>query len=223
MRTCARSLLAREESTVVHLPPVSQSIGLARSESSGWSAIASVAFSACLFVVACKQQTPAPPVPTPVPTPMPAPTPDTKRLDAIAALKAVNSVVENQGTLEQFRKYQLEAAIKVDTLPDAPNNTDIKAAAILYKHANVLAGISLSKWVFSSQLTEMRKTYADMPEFIQTLNGIDTHLADKEVKMAGSEGWLLSYWRLTSRRGRASTTSLLSRPWGFLPQRRAFS
>lgn len=195
--------------------PVSQSTLSARLTCSGRKVTASVAFSACLLVIACKQ-TPAPLVPTPAPTPIPAPTPDAKRLEAIAALKAANSVVENQGTLEQFRKYQLEAAIKVDSLPDAPNNADIKAAAMLYKHANALVGISLSKWVFESELTELRKTYADMPEFIKTLNGIDTHLADKEVKMAGSAGLTAQLLAIDIRHGKSLNHLLALKAMGLL-------
>jgi hypothetical protein len=167
------------------------------------------------LLVSCKPEAPAPP-PTPVPTVVPSPTPDTKRLEAIAALKAVDSVVANQGTLEQFRKYQLEAAIKVDALPDAPSNRDIKAAAILYKHANILAGISQQSTVFSSQLKELKETYADLPEFVQTLKRMDTRLAEKEVQMIGMTGVSRELLAVEIQHGRAQNHLLALKAMGLL-------
>jgi len=47
---------------------------------------------------------------------------DTQRSEAIASLKAIRSALNTGANLEEFKKYQIESRIKVDALPNTPEN-----------------------------------------------------------------------------------------------------
>jgi len=77
---------------------------------------------------------------------------DTKRQEALAALRAVQSSVAAGANVQEFKKYQLESRVKVDALPETPENTPLREVAELYRDATSL----LIDW----QLGEMKEDEA---------------------------------------------------------------
>jgi hypothetical protein len=57
------------------------------------------------------------------------------REDAIASLRAVKSALSTGANIEDFKKYQIESRIKIDALPNAPENGNIRGISDLYREA----------------------------------------------------------------------------------------
>lgn len=80
------------------------------------------------------------PTPTPVPIavePQPMYENTPARKEAIAALRAVQSAIDAGASFLDFRKYRIEAAIKVDALPYTSENRAIKDASDTYGDVSV--------------------------------------------------------------------------------------
>ena len=58
-----------------------------------------------------------------------------KRDEAIASLRAVQSALGTGANLDEFKRYQIESRIKVDALPMTPENAGIRAVSDLYADA----------------------------------------------------------------------------------------
>ncbi len=98
---------------------------------------------------------------------------DSRRDEAIESLRAVRSALDGGANLEQFRKYNIEARIKVDALPDDPTYLNIRSISDVYTDA-------LTFWVLSSTGGEIRKNelqrakqkYAYNPDVKKSLAGM---------------------------------------------------
>jgi hypothetical protein len=58
-----------------------------------------------------------------------------RREDAIASVRAVQSALGTGANLEEFKRYQIESRIKVDALPSIPENAPIKEISDLFADA----------------------------------------------------------------------------------------
>jgi hypothetical protein len=73
------------------------------------------------------------------------------REDAITSLRAVGSALSTGANLEEFKKYQIESRIKVDALPNIPENHDIRAISDLYREAVTFGIMSVTGGKISAE------------------------------------------------------------------------
>jgi hypothetical protein len=72
------------------------------------------------------------------------------REDAIASLRAVNSALSTGANLEEFKRYQIESRIKVDALPNVPENREIRYVSDLYREAIIFGLINIADGTISA-------------------------------------------------------------------------
>ena len=107
-----------------------------------------------------------------------------KRDDAVASLRAVRSALSSGANLEEFKKYQIESRIKVDSLPDSPENQDIRrisdlfADAITFRIAQITGGA-----LQAAQINSAKERYADDPEIVKALNAMKSEEIVRTMKM----------------------------------------
>ena len=107
-----------------------------------------------------------------------------KRDEAVASLRAVRSALTSGANLEEFKKYQIESRIKVDGLPDSPENRDIRrisdlfADAITYRIAQITGGV-----FEAAQINFAKERYSDDPEILKALNAIKSEEIVRTMKM----------------------------------------
>ena len=83
------------------------------------------------------------------------------REDAIASLRAVRSALSTGANLEEFKKYQIESRIKVDALPDVPENRDIRNVSDVYREASAFGIIKITGAISSETLSTAAHQYSD--------------------------------------------------------------
>ncbi|HEV7487663.1 MAG TPA: hypothetical protein VGQ65_18495 [Thermoanaerobaculia bacterium] len=59
-------------------------------------------------------------------------------------MRAVGSALSAGANLQEFKKYQIESQIKVDALPNTPENKDIRAVSDLYREAVTFGVMSVT-------------------------------------------------------------------------------
>jgi hypothetical protein len=96
-----------------------------------------------------------------------------KRDEAIASLRAVKSALGAGANLEEFKKYEIESRVKVDALPDAPDNREAKAISDLFADAVTFSVIQITGGEFdASALDSAKDRYRDDPDILKALNEI---------------------------------------------------
>jgi small-conductance mechanosensitive channel len=82
-----------------------------------------------------------------------------QRTEAIASLRAVQSALNAGANFQEFKKYYIESKIKIDVLPNLPENNLIREISDIYKDA-VSFGIIRSTGIISdSELKTARLKY----------------------------------------------------------------
>ena len=84
---------------------------------------------------------------------------EAQRREAIESLKAIRSALNTGANLQEFKKYQIESRIKVDALPDTPENEIIKEISDTYKDAVTFGIIRLTGTISDSELEDFRLKY----------------------------------------------------------------
>lgn len=108
------------------------------------------------------------PAPPPVPEDPAADAAETpKRQDAVTALRAVRSALDGGANLEEFRKYYLDARVKIDALRNATVNRPIKEVSTLYADALSLKVASITREMSGSNARYFRSQYETEPHFLE--------------------------------------------------------
>jgi hypothetical protein len=88
--------------------------------------------------------------------PIAAPSP---REAALEALRAVKSALDGGANIEEFKKYHLEAKVKVDALADNPENAGIRRVGTIYTDAASLLTASLSGSLSAAEVSYLKTAY----------------------------------------------------------------
>jgi hypothetical protein len=86
---------------------------------------------------------------------------NTQRDEAIASLRAIRSALGTGANLQEFKKYQIESRIKIDALPDTPENRILKEISDIYKDAVSFSIMQMTGDISSSELELARIKYKD--------------------------------------------------------------
>ena len=124
---------------------------------------------------------PAPPVPSdPVADAAEAP----KRAEAVAALRAVQSALDGGTNFTEFKKYFLDAKIKVDALRNSPTNAPLRDVTDAWADSVTLKIASITDQMSGSQVLSFRTKY-----------GTDAHFLElfREMPSQGFEAFMTSY------------------------------
>ena len=97
-------------------------------------------------------------------------------------MNAINSALGAGANLQEFKKYQIQSRIKIDALPNTPENQIIKYISDLYRDAATLATIGLTGEVSSYELAALKKKYSDNTELVKSMALGDAKLADSMKK-----------------------------------------
>ncbi len=84
------------------------------------------------------------------------------RREAIASLHAVQSAVAGGANAAEFKKYQLDAKVKVDALPATDENADVKHVAHIYTDAAHLMTAWLTSSLDDSESKYFKTEYASL-------------------------------------------------------------
>jgi len=84
---------------------------------------------------------------------------EAQRREAIESLKAVRSALNTGANLQEFKKYQIDSRIKVDALPNTPENEIIKEISDIYKDAVTFGIIRITGTISDSELEDFRSKY----------------------------------------------------------------
>jgi len=86
---------------------------------------------------------------------------DSQRNEAIASLKAIHSALKAGANMQEFKKYQIESRIKIDALPDTPNNKIAKDISDIYRDATTFGITRITGVISPSDLESARIKYKD--------------------------------------------------------------
>jgi outer membrane murein-binding lipoprotein Lpp len=84
-----------------------------------------------------------------------------QRQDALTSLRAVQSVLSGGGSRTDFRKYQLEAKVKVDALPDTPENAPMREVSRIFTDASSLLTAGTAQSMSASDVGYFKKQYSN--------------------------------------------------------------
>lgn len=102
----------------------------------------------------------------PPPTPVsPAGHTDPNRQAALAALRAVQSVLAGGANTAEFKTYYLQARVKVDALPASPENAGIKEVNAIYADVVTLSIAVQVQAIEPQEVKDLQLRYADNPDF----------------------------------------------------------
>ncbi len=82
------------------------------------------------------------------------------RQEAITSLRAVQSVLAGGANTSEFKKYYLEAKIKVDALANTPENASIKEVTRIYADATTLMIAGQINRLSASDVRYFKRKYA---------------------------------------------------------------
>lgn len=102
---------------------------------------------------------PAPALPTSAELANPA------RREAIASLRAVQSVIAGGANVTEFKKYYLDAKVKTDALESTPANAPIKDVSAIYADAVTLSMAAVVQSLSADEARSMRQKYDAEPNF----------------------------------------------------------
>lgn len=93
--------------------------------------------------------------------------------DALASLRAVQSALSGGANRAEFKKYYLDARIKVDALPDSPANAPLLNVSNLYRDASALTVAYLTRSMSAADLHDFKARYAGDPQMWRFLREIN--------------------------------------------------
>jgi hypothetical protein len=85
---------------------------------------------------------------------------DVKTQDALAALRAVESVLAGGANSSEFKRYYLEAKVKVDALPSTPDAAPLRAISNLYADAVTFSIAAQIERMSGSEVVALKARYA---------------------------------------------------------------
>lgn len=91
-----------------------------------------------------------------------------QRTEAIASLRAVRSALKAGANFQEFKKYHIESKIKIDNLPDVPENKIIRTISDIYDDA-ITFGIVRTTGVISQSEIDTAKTKYKDHEFLSKM------------------------------------------------------
>jgi hypothetical protein len=97
---------------------------------------------------------------------------DPQRLDAIAALKGVKSVLDGGANHSQFQEYFLKAKVKVDALPNKPENVPIRKTSKFYEDALALSIARITREMSADSVRYFKAQYATDYEFLSLFSNV---------------------------------------------------
>lgn len=118
------------------------------------------------------QGAPAAPAAPPAPAAPVTPADHAKLQDALAALRAVQSVLDGGANAADFKRYYLEAKVKVDALPDLPDAAPLRAIEVLYADAITLATAAQVKAMSGAAVRSFKTGYATDYGFLEMFGRI---------------------------------------------------
>lgn len=92
--------------------------------------------------------------------------------DALTALRAVKSVLDGGANISEFKKYYLEAKIKVDALPTTADNAVLREISDLYRDADSLSIGARLRSLTSLDIRALKIKYAGDPHFMQFFSNV---------------------------------------------------
>lgn len=92
-----------------------------------------------------------------------------QRQEALGALRAVQSVVAGGGSRTDLRKYALEAKIKVDPLPDTPENAPLKEVSQIFTDAASLFTAATTQSMSAAEVGYFKRQYGTHPTIGEAL------------------------------------------------------
>ncbi len=98
-------------------------------------------------------------------------------IEALAALRAVASVISGGATTPEFRKYYLEAKTKVDALPPTPEHDRLRHIAQLYQDAARLLTAGQTKTLSAEDVSYFKAHYAP------AVDALPANLSDEDRRM----------------------------------------
>ncbi len=82
-----------------------------------------------------------------------------KKLEALASLRAVRSILAGGAAPGAFKAYQLDSKIKVDALPDTPDMAAIREVSRIYADASTLLTSAMTQSLEAEQVAYFKKAY----------------------------------------------------------------
>jgi hypothetical protein len=105
----------------------------------------------------------------PTPTPPATSASDPRRQEAIASLRAVQSVLAGGADTSEFKKYYLDAKIKIDALPKIPANATIREVSEIYADAVTLFIAAQMSELSADEVRSFRQKYGWIPRFFENV------------------------------------------------------
>lgn len=99
---------------------------------------------------------------------------DAKTREALTALRATQSALDGGANAAEFKKYFLEAKIKVDALPASESASALRAISELYEDTVTLSIARFTKSLSGTVLADLKLRYAGDYEFIRYMNDVPT-------------------------------------------------
>lgn len=83
-------------------------------------------------------------------------TANAQRAEAISSLRAVRSALNVGANFQEFKKYQIESKIKIDNLPDVPENNIIRSISELYNDVVTFSIVRITGLISDRELDAAR-------------------------------------------------------------------
>lgn len=98
-----------------------------------------------------------------------------KREEALASLRAVQSALDGGANLNEFKKYYLEAKIKVDALRNSPTNAVLKEISDTWGDAVSLKIASITDHMSANEAQYFRTKYGSDADFLSLFREVPQH------------------------------------------------
>lgn len=112
------------------------------------------------------------PAPPPAPAAPVTPAARATLQDALTALRAVQSVLDGGATAAEFKRYYLDAKVKVDALPPIPDAAPLRAIEVLYADAITLATAAQARAMSGPAVRSFKTGYTGDVDFVRTFGAI---------------------------------------------------
>lgn len=112
---------------------------------------------------------------------------DAASQSALTALRAVQSVLDGGANATEFKKYYLEAKVKVDALPNTPASEPLRIVSALYRDAVTLSIAYQTREMSGFEVTTLKQQYATDYEFLEFFNKIPNDGFSRRSFMTSNE------------------------------------